>query len=164
MHYQGFPQITATENELKKQVSLSRKFKYQPKISIIIPAYNTPPEILNACILSVINQTYNNYDICIADDFSENKSTREKLRNLIHTYNKVKVIFRKKRGKISKASNDALKLAEGEYIGLLDHDDILWPNALFEVVKMLNRNPKLELIYTDEDQLSSNGHLHLEPM
>ncbi len=74
---------------------------------------------------------------------------------------RVKVAFRKKNGHIATCSNDALKLATGEYCGLLDHDDVLWPNALFEVVKALNIDKSIDFIYTDEDKLIAPGvHAH----
>ncbi len=140
------------------------KFKYLPKISIVIPVFNTPPKILRECVLSAINQTYKNYEICIADDYSENKFTKKEIINLASKDIRIKVFFSKKHEKISAASNAALRMTTGDYIGLLDHDDILWPNALYEVVKVLNRNPQLELIYTDEDQISNDGMAHIEPM
>jgi GT2 family glycosyltransferase/SAM-dependent methyltransferase len=146
-----------TEEILKDQIEEAGKFLFRPKISIICPIYNTPFKLLTECINSVLSQSYDNWELCIADDNSKN----EKIRKLIKQYSKedkrIKYIFRKKRGNISSASNSALKIATGEFVGFLDHDDVLEPNALFEVVRVLNENSKADFIYSDEDKLKLNG-------
>ena len=149
--------------ELKKQKLENREFKLRPKISIITPVYNTPEKLLRECIESVINQTYDNWELCVADD----ASTKPYIKKILESYKRkdkrIKIVFRKINGHICKASNDALKLATGEYIALLDHDDILWPNALFEVAKLINKNPEAQFIYSDEDKLSEDGKSHIDP-
>lgn len=135
-----------------------KKLKYTPKVSLIIPVYNVESKLLKECLDSVLNQSYTNFEICIADDCSNNKETISTIRKYEKKYpNIIKVIYRKKNGHISEASNSALKIATGEFIGLLDNDDILDKNALYEVVKCLNDNDKLDMIYTDEDKINLEG-------
>ena len=132
------------------------KFEYNPLISIIIPVYNADEVVLDECINSVLNQSYDNFEICIADD----NSTKEETKNALKKYennSKIKLVYRKENGMISKCMNSAIELATGEYIGFLDNDDVLDKNALYYVVKALNNNKKLDLIYSDEDKLDENG-------
>lgn len=151
------------KKELLLQKRKIKSFKYAPKISLIIPTFNTPLNFLRECLGSVINQSYENWEICLADDCSSDKKVREIIKEYAKQDKRIKYVFRKTRGHISKASNSALKIATGEYIGLLDHDDLLWPNSLFEVVKVLNNNPQLDFIYSDEDKLSVDSKIHFEP-
>ncbi|MBQ3309116.1 glycosyltransferase [Candidatus Saccharibacteria bacterium] len=132
------------------------KLKYQPLISVIIPVYNAPPEFLKECLDSLLEQTYQNFEICIADDASTNPQTIEVLKTY-ENHKKILIKYRKKNGHISRASNDALKLAHGEYIALVDNDDTLEKEALYEVVKALNQDKNIDMVYTDEDKLDENG-------
>ena len=124
-----------TQQELNLQKKDGLKFHIRPKISILVPTFNTPKEFLQECLQSIIKQSYDNWELCICDDASSN----EKIRTIITEYSKkdkrIKYIFRETNGHISAASNDCLKLATGDFVGMLDHDDFLWPNALYEVVK-----------------------------
>lgn len=150
------------QEELVKQKIFQKKFKYRPKISIITPVYNPDEKWLKSCIESVINQTYDNWEFCLADD----NSTKEHVKKVLEEYskkdNRIKIVYRLKNGHISQASNSALKISTGEYIALLDHDDDLAPNALYEIVKILNDNPKIDFIYSDEDKIELNGK-HVDP-
>ncbi len=152
-----------TESNLREQRKKQKNFKYRPKISIITPTYNTPEKFLRECIESVINQTYDNWELCLVDDASPNPKVREIIKEYAKKDKRIKYKFRRKNGHICRASNDALKLATGEFIGLLDHDDILWPNALYEVVKLLNEKPHTQFIYSDEDKLDYDGKTHIDP-
>jgi len=129
----------------------------QPKISFIVPVYNTNPQELIECIDSVLNQSYKNVEVCIADDHSNNEKTIETLSQLVNKDQRIKLVSRKTNGHISCASNDALALAEGEYIALLDHDDVLDINAALIVVQFINQHPQAEFIYSDEDKLDPDG-------
>ena len=131
------------ENTDREKVEL----KYTPKISILVPVYNVPEKWLCICLDSVINQTYSNWELCIVDDCSPNKQIQETLKNYASKDSRIKYMIRQQNGHISAASNDALKMATGEFIALLDHDDELSPIALEEVVKELNLNQNLDLIY-----------------
>jgi glycosyltransferase involved in cell wall biosynthesis len=149
-------------DELLSQCVDSKAFRKQPKISILIPTYNTDPEMLQECLDSVYAQTYTNWEICIADDASKNSETLETIKRNLKK-GKVKAKFREKNGHICQTSNDALVLATGDYIALLDHDDVLEPNALYEVVKAINKNKDLKLIYSDEDKLEVDGCTRNDP-
>lgn len=152
-----------SKKELKEQRETSKKFSQRPLISIIMPTFNTEIQFLTEAINSVLNQTYDNWELCIADD----ASTNQKVINLIRKYQKkdkrIKYTIRKKNGHICKASNSALKLAAGKYISLLDHDDVLWPNALFEIVTVINKYPNTKFIYSDEDKILEDGKTHVDP-
>lgn len=136
-----------------------RNFAYKPVISIIMPTYNTPEEYLRSAIASVLDQVYPYWELCIADD----KSTLPHVRQILEEYSqqekRIKVCYRKTNGHISLASNSAMELATGEYIALLDHDDLITPHALYEVVKLLNQHPEADYIYTDEDKIDEKGKL-----
>jgi GT2 family glycosyltransferase len=143
------------ENE--KEIDKVYDLKYNPKISIITPVYNTNIKYLVDMIESVLNQTYSNWELCIADDASTDKQTLQVLKDYENKYKNIKIKYRKTNGHISAASNSALKLATGKYVIFLDHDDILSINALFEIVKKLNENMALKLIYSDEDKIDENN-------
>ena len=138
-------------------VSEYQKMKYEPLISILIPVYNIGKKYLSECIESILNQNYKNFEICLVDDCSTKEETKETLKEYEEKDKRIKVIYRKENGHISRATNDALKMAKGEFIALMDDDDLLTPDALFENVKVLNNNKKLDLIYSDEDKLSPSG-------
>jgi hypothetical protein len=124
--------------ELAAQRAASKEFPHRPKISILMPAYNTRPDWLVEAVESVRAQSYPNWELCIVDDASPDPAVgkvlrRYRLRRRIHTARLAE------NSGIAAASNRALSMATGEFIGFLDHDDELKPNALYEVVKLLNR-------------------------
>jgi hypothetical protein len=150
-------------SELRK---LASQLTYQPKISIITPVFNVPQEYLNPCIQSVLNQVYENWELCLYDDASSDQETVDCLKSWIGKDPRIKIEFGKTNQHISGASNEAVKIASGEFIGLLDHDDELTPDALLEVVRVLNSNPELDFIYSDEDKKEPDGSLsepHFKP-
>ena len=133
-----------------------KKFKYNPLISFIVPTYNAPEKLLRECLDSLLSQSYENFEICIADD----NSTLEETINVLKEYEKnekIKITYRKENGMISKASNTAIGLASGEFIALVDNDDIVEKDALYYIVDALNNNRKLDMIYSDEDKLDFKG-------
>jgi glycosyltransferase involved in cell wall biosynthesis len=135
-----------------------KQFKSQPLISIVVPVYNVDVKWLKLAISSVEKQFYTNWELCIADDCSTNQETIQYLKSIKNS--KIKIAFLENNVNISAASNAAIALATGEYIGLLDNDDELTPDALFEVVKAIN-NTGAELIYSDEDKLNmDNEYCH----
>jgi GT2 family glycosyltransferase len=142
-----------------KELLLQTKtvFPFSPKISIICPVWNTPECFLKEMVQSVINQTYSNWELCLSDGKSANENIRKILNNYKDGDKRIKVKFLDKNMGIVGNSNEALKLAEGDYIGLLDHDDTLAPFALFEAVKAINKNHDADFIYSDEDKLSEDG-------
>ena len=137
-----------------KTKSEIENFTIKPLISIIMPVYNVDPKWLDLAIKSIENQWYENWELCIADDKSTNIKTIKYLKNINNL--KIKIKFLEKNLNISGASNEALKMATGEYIALMDNDDELTPNALYEVVKAIN-DTSAEFIYSDEDKLEMNG-------
>jgi GT2 family glycosyltransferase len=129
---------------------------YQPRISVIVPVYNTDPQWLRACIDSVRRQTYANWELCLYDDASTSPATIQTLREYESAQN-IRIGFASVNGGISVASNAALELATGDFVALLDHDDELTPDALGEVVKHLNAHRDVDLVYSDEDKLDMQG-------
>ncbi|MCD8058793.1 MAG: glycosyltransferase [Bacteroides fragilis] len=141
---------------LERQDEPYRELEYQPKISVLVPVYNVLDKHLIPCIESVRNQSYSNWELCIADDYSTWKNVRRTLKTY-EGIDKIKITYRNENGHISRCTNTALEMATGEFIAFLDCDDLLAPNALFEVVKVLNENPDLDFIYSDEDKTDDNG-------
>ncbi|MBD2484162.1 tetratricopeptide repeat protein [Planktothrix sp. FACHB-1365] len=146
-------------SDLIKMAETIELFRYKPVFSVIMPVYNTPEEFLREAIESVINQIYPYWEFCIADDASPSPHVKEVLEEYQAKDSRIKVIYRTKNGHISASSNSALELATGEFITLLDHDDLITPDGLYEVALLLNRNPDLDMIYSDEDKISPNGNL-----
>ncbi|MBF0458626.1 MAG: glycosyltransferase [Nitrospirae bacterium] len=132
---------------------------YRPKISIVTPVYNVAPQWLDKCIQSVIDQYYENWELCIYDDASTSEETIECLHKWKNVDARIKIAFGSVNMHISGATNEALKLAEGEFIALLDNDDELTRDALYENVWLLNMNPELDFIYSDEDKMEEDGTL-----
>ncbi len=134
-----------------------QKFSYNPKISMVIPVYNVSRKLLSECLDSILNQTYTNFEICLADDKSTLDETIETLKEYEKKDKRIKIVYRKKNGHISRATNSAIEIATGEFIGLMDNDDLITPDALYQIVKKLNENKKLDMIYSDEDKLDMDG-------
>jgi GT2 family glycosyltransferase len=134
----------------------------RPRISVVTPVYNTDPRWLRRCVESVRQQIYPDWQHCLADDGSTRPETVNALRELEQLDSRVKVVRLPGNGGISAASNGALSVATGDFVALLDHDDELAPDALLEVVRLLNEHPDADLIYTDEDKLEFDG-THSEP-
>lgn len=139
-------------------LSECENFSYQPKISILMPVYNVEEIWLTKCIQSVQNQFYKNWELCLADDASTDQAIKPILEKFRQSDSRIKICYREENGHISRATNSALSIATGEFVALLDNDDELPPNALFEVVKLLNLNQNLDLIYSDEDKIDLEGN------
>ena len=148
--------IWLNEN-IEKRATDAKKFTYNPLISVVIPVYNVDKKILSECIDSVLKQTYKNYEICLADDCSTKKETLITLKKYEAVDKRIKIIYRGENGHISKATNSALEIANGEFIAFMDNDDILPKNAFYEVVKVLNNDKNIDFIYTDEDKIDEQG-------
>ena len=146
-----------TKEQIDKINEEIAKFNYQPKISIIMPVYNVEQIWLEKAIDSVSNQLYNNLELCIVDDASTKKHIRETLKKYSEKDSRIKIKYLKKNRGIAGASNEALALATGEFVGLLDNDDELTVDALYECAKLLNRHPEADLIYSDEDKINAIG-------
>lgn len=129
----------------------------RPRFSILMPVYETPERYLREAIESVLGQVYPDWELCIADDASKKPHVREILEEYAEADSRIKLVFRETNGHISAASNSALAIANGEFIALLDHDDQIAPDALFENALMVNRRPDVDVIYSDEDKIHDNG-------
>lgn len=138
-------------------------FEYKPKISIVVPLYKTPKRYLKELINSVKNQTYLNWELCLSDGSGEDSPIIEILKEYEKKDKRIKVVYNKKVLRISENTNAALKIASGDFIAFADHDDVLAPNAFYECVKEINKNPKVEMLYTDEDKINMNGKEHFMP-
>lgn len=146
--------------EIHKLQTESAKLSYRPLISVVVPTYNTDHGFLRDCIESVQAQVYENWELVIVDDASPDEGVRDIIREYAEADDRIKVKFLKKNRHIAGATNEAFAMAAGEFIGLFDHDDLLWPNALYEVVKALNDDKTLDFIYTDEDKIGKSRHDH----
>lgn len=135
----------------------AEQFEYSPLISIIVPVYNVEKRWLDACINSVLSQTYRNWELCLHDDASTDPETLHCLRHWQGQDARIKVQFGETNQHIAGASNGALEIASGEFIGLMDNDDELDRDALWHVVHKLNENSLIDYIYTDEDKIDENG-------
>ena len=130
---------------------------YNPKISIITTINNTEENRLKECIESILKQTYKNWELCLIDNNSTKKSTKDLLKEYENKDSRIIVKHRKEKSNKSKAYNDGLKLSKGEFITLINVDDVLNKNALYYMVMKLNEDKKLDLIYSDEDKLDDTG-------
>ena len=139
---------------VRKEAAL---LSYQPLFSIVMPVYNVDEVWLRAAIESVRKQIYSQWELCIADDASTKPHIKKILQEYMNRDKRIRAVFLEENLGISGASNAAIDLATGEFVGLLDNDDELAPFALFEVVKFLNQIPDLDFIYSDEDKLEVNG-------
>jgi GT2 family glycosyltransferase len=128
-----------------------------PLISVVLPVYDTPLPLLKRCMDSVLGQTYQNWELCIADDASPGAGIVDCLRDYARGDGRIKLVVREKNGHISEATNSALGLATGSHIAFLDHDDELSPDALHQVVLALAAHPHARLLYSDEDKLDDSG-------
>lgn len=157
---------TPSNAELDNFKQQQQNFKYRPKISIVVPVYDPPENFFIDAIESVIHQVYDNWELCLADDVSPNENIRKIIEDYSKKDNRIKYVFRKDNGHISEASNSAIEIATGEYIALLDHDDLLTPDALYQNVLALNTDNSIDFIYSDEDKIDDKGILsdpHFKP-
>ena len=129
----------------------------KPLISVVMPVYNAPERLLRQAIESVIAQVYPHWELCIADDCSTDPGTRETLRQYEAKDIRIKVVYRDQNGHISRASNTALEIATGEWVALLDHDDLLAPHSLFFTAQAISNNPDAVMLYSDEDKIDEAG-------
>jgi GT2 family glycosyltransferase len=143
-------------NDLREIRQATERLAFRPLLSVLMPVYNTDERWLRAAIDSVRNQLYDNWELCIADDASTDPKVAEVLRECQAQDPRIKVEFRPVNGHISAASNSALQLATGQFIALVDHDDVLPSHALLAVVHELNRHPDADIVYSDEDRLDES--------
>ena len=155
---------TPSESDLARMRIEGKNLPYQPVISLVVPVYNTPEEYLSLMVDSVMAQTYGRWELCLADGASTAPHVRPFLDRLAERDPRVKVAHLPAEPGDRRPRNAALALATGEFIGLLDPDDVLMPSALFEVVRALNDAPATDLIYSDEDKVDETGRGPLGPV
>ncbi len=148
---------TLTDKDREKIKTRINQLYKLPLISVVIPVYNPPLNMLEDAIRSVQGQLYPNWELCIADDASTDVGVHKLLQRYADNDSRIKVTFREKNGHISAASNSALDMVNGEYIALLDNDDLLREHALFWVADAIVNNPDAGLIYSDEDKIDPSG-------
>jgi len=136
---------------------------YQPKISVLMPVYNVGETYLRACIDSIREQSYPNWELCIADDASTEPHIKHVLEEYMQKDFRIHVVFRPENGHISAATNSALEVASGEFVAFIDNDDLIVKDAFLEVVKVLNAHPETDFIYSDEDKMNAEGTKRIEP-
>ena len=152
-------EIWRNKNKYDLEKQKNTEFSYSPKISIVVPMYKTNMKFFEELINSLKNQTYSKWELCLADGSPEKNKEFEKI---IENNNKIKYKFLGKNDGISENTNEAIKMATGEYIGFLDHDDTLSENALYEIVNCLNKDKSVDFIYTDGDKLDQN-YMYFDP-
>ena len=139
--------------DLKLQAK--KKFPIMPKISVIVPMYNTKEKFFKDLVECMLRQTYTKWELCLADGSPEKN---ENLRKYYEKDSRIKYNFLGENKGIAGNTNAAIEMATGEYIALLDHDDVLAEYALFEVVNYINRKPNSEFLYSDEDKIDENDN------
>ena len=138
------------------------RWAYTPRISVVTPVYDTDEVWLRKCVESVRAQIYPHWELCLANDASTAPHVAAVLDEYARLDPRIRVVHLPRNLGIAGASAEALALAGGEFVALLDHDDELAPEALLEVAKRLNEDPELDLIYTDEDKVEMDGR-RIEP-
>ena len=137
---------------------LANYLVYKPVFSIVVPTYNTDLDILREFIQSVIDQIYPHWELCIADDASPKAAVRDVLEEFAAKDDRIKLTFRQQNGRISLCTNSALELASGDFICLMDHDDLITADALLAFAIELNTDPTIDMIYSDEDKITVAGN------
>jgi GT2 family glycosyltransferase len=153
----GVAHATAVPGSPRLVSRAGRRLAISPLISVIVPTWNTDPDLLVKAISSVRQQSYSNWELCIADDGSTDPETRAALQELAASDTRINVAFNDANRGIAAASNTALSLASGEFVAFLDHDDELIPEALYEFVGLIDEQPDVDVVYSDEDKLDGRG-------
>ena len=146
-----FEQHRASAQDLQRMRDEARTFGSRPLISFITPVFDTPLKPLEEAVQSVLAQAYENWELVLIDDGSGGSDLLRVLPHLARRDRRIVTANLGKHEGISAASNRGLELARGEWVTFLDHDDVLEPDALFQIVQFLQRNPDADLIYSDED-------------
>ena len=149
------------EAELNRQ--RRSRLDYEPLISVAVPAYRTPKLFLSQMLDSLLAQTYKNWELCIANGSPQDEDMREVLEEYSARDKRICVQDLTENLGIAGNTNAALSMASGEFAGILDHDDLLAPNALFEIAKALGRDRSLDAVYTDEDKVTTDLKEHFQP-
>ncbi len=151
----------------EKELQREHHFPWEPLISIVVPTYCPEEVFLREMIESVLKQTYGKLELCIADGGGETDFTEQIIRGYMKQDDRIRYRKLPENLGISGNTNEAVAMAEGDFLAFLDHDDLLEEHALFEIVRWLQEHPSAELIYTDEDKVAADSgmffHPHLKP-
>ena len=128
-----------------------------PEISVLVPAYETPPAYLDAAIRSVRDQVYPRWQLVLVDDRSPSEAVREVIARHAGEDDRIEAVFRETNGNISAALNSGLEKARGPLMTVLDHDDLLDPSALYRVAEAVLAHPDASYVYSDEDKVDAEG-------
>ena len=153
-----------TEQELEQQ--RKKKFQYEPVISIAVPVYKTPIPFLKQMVDSVRNQTYSKWELCIVNASPEEKEMHQILDEYVKMDKRIRVKDLKDNLGIAENTNEALAMGTGEFVGLLDHDDLLAPQALYRMVQAMNSGKyqgNVDVLYSDEDKVTMDLSEHFQP-
>ena len=156
-----YEQYIPGKEELELQKSRHWNKKY--KISVVVPAYPTPELFLRQMLDSLLDQTYDNWELCIADGSPEDKGMEEILEEYADKDSRIHFQKLEKNLGIAENTNAAFAMASGDFVGLLDHDDLLAPNALYEIAAALERDEMTDAVYTDEDKVTAELDEHFQP-
>ena len=148
---------TLTDEKRKRLRRASSDLSVKPLISILMPTYNSNIPWLKIAIDSVLNQVYEHWELCIADDASTSDELKKYLKDTAKSDSRIKIVFREQNGHISAASNSALELCTGDWVALMDHDDQISEHALYHVACAINQFPEAQLMYSDEDKIDDSG-------
>jgi len=160
-NYQNIDVFRQWIEEVEPTVWNQGVLSYAPLISVVVPVYNVSSQMLRDCIDSVRKQTYENWELILVDDHS----SWENVRQVLSEYSdmpKIRVIYREENGNISEATNTGLAQVQGEFIAFMDCDDVLAPQALYEVAYLLNENQELDFVYSDEDKITEECQANRE--
>ena len=170
-----YEKVKPTEAELAEQRKISRKWKEGPKISIVVPLYNTPETFLREMIESVMASTYENWELCLADGTPGESVIPAIVQEYQQNDRKIidkeasRVVYQKlkENGGIAENTNAAIAMAGGDYIAFLDHDDVITPDALYEmadrIIKGRNQGKEPEVLYSDEDKTDAGQAKVMDP-
>ncbi|MDD7218785.1 MAG: glycosyltransferase family 2 protein [Clostridia bacterium] len=150
-----------TKEVLDKQKK--HRFKNGPLFSIVVPAYRTPELFLRQMMDSLINQTYGNWELCLANASPEDLKMNRILEDYKKRDSRIHIMNLKENLGIAENTNCALSMAKGDFVGFLDHDDLLAPDALYEIALAAEENPLADVIYTDEDKVTTDLSEHFQP-
>lgn len=148
------PRMRAIDDALEERLAL---LPDRELFSVLVPVFDPDIELLRACLDSIIAQSYPDWEACLVDDASTNPAVRDLLREYADRDPRFRIHFRRKNGHISRTSQDALEMARGEFVGLLDHDDELARHALLLMAEALRDHPQAVVVYSDEDKLDASG-------
>jgi GT2 family glycosyltransferase len=160
--YGEWYQLTKPDEE-ELETQKKEVFDYRPKLSIVIPAYKTPERYLKEMLQSIKEQTYQNWEVCVADGSPRGESSERVLKKFAEQDKRFKYVILGENKGISGNTNAAMDMATGDFIVLADHDDTIPPHALYECVKAINMDPEYDVIYSDEDKLDMDGKALFDP-